>query len=367
MSDNAPTVETINPNGPTPAEAQWADAAAKAEAFEKQQIAEAVKAQSTKPAPEPKSDPEPEPEKEAAVEAEADTEPAPEAEGTEASDRVKALHELAKELGMKVDARGVTKDERYGFRQEKRQWQEKVQKTEADFKQRLAATEAYFAPLHPAVEALKAGDIDTAIRKLGEAIRDDELANAGLNAANKRVLKRASGEDPRIDELQKKLEARERRDAEIAQHYEEQRQQAAYKAEREAFTKARADELKLSEDATIARLAEKPIFAERVVAVMEQHWDGTETVTTEEAAQEVAKQLRGAYDELCEVFGDPDPSTRETPDASSVAGRSGRTTVGKKPKPHNGKHATEASPPGRALTDEEWRRKHAALMALAKD
>lgn len=370
-TDNAPTAETIDPNGPGPAAQKWAEAGEKADAYERERIAAALKgkhpAEQAAPVAVEKPAPTPEP---------AETEPTePDAEAsegageeTEASERVKSLHALAKELGMKVDARGVATAERVGFRQEKRAWQEKARAREADFNQRLQATQQYFAPLHPAVEAIKAGDWDQAVKKLAEFAKDDEVAREGLNGATKRYLKRAAGEDPRVDELSRKLAQREAEEAERAQKAQLAWQQQEEQRVRAEFTKAKAAELEQLEDLHVKRLAKVPNFAPRVVAYMEEQWDGYETVSLEEAAEHVAKQARAAYDELHQVFGDRDSDTNpETPETTQVAGRPSKRDVGKKPKPHNGKHATEASPPGRTLTAEEWRRKHAALMATATD
>jgi len=321
----------------------------------------ALEAKGEKPTPAPTPEPPPDPEK-------TPTDPAPpepsEPEAAKADEKkpegnpkVAELHALAKELGLKVDARGVTTEERYGHRQEKRKYQETVKQREAEFQKRLEQTNAYFAPLHPAVEALKQGDYDGAVRALAKAVNDEEVAREGLNGATKRYLKRAAGEDPRIDELRRWKEQKEAEESQRTQWEAEQRQAVEYRQHRQAFTQEKAVELSKSDDAFVARLAAKPAFAEQVVACMERNWDGYETISAEEAAQQVAKELRSAYDELREVFGAPDPSTRENPGASQEAGRTGKASVGKKaPKALNARSAAEASPPGKASTDPRvWR------------
>jgi hypothetical protein len=309
----------------------------------------------TEPAPPDKDEPEP-----AAAKDDDDK--------TEGNPKVAELHTLAKELGLKVDARGVTTEERYGFRQEKRKWQEGANKRDAEYKQRLEQTNAYFAPLHPAVEALKQGDIDGAVRALAKAVNDEEIATGGLNAANKRLLKRAAGEDPRIDELARWKAQREAEDSRRAQEAQEQAEQQRQQQERDRFVLAKAEEMKAYDDPYISKLALKPVFAAQVVAKMEQNWDGYETISTEEAARLVDKELRAAYAELHEVYGDPDPSNRETPGASQGAGRSGIATVGKKaPKALNARSASEASPPSRTTDAKSWRDKWAAKLAASSD
>lgn len=340
----------------------WAKAAAAVDAME------AGKTAPNEPTAEPTPEPDPEKTPTEPAPAEKSDEEAPAAAAPVPEQRMAELQKLASELGLKVDDRGVSKDERYGFRQEKREWQAKSQKREAEFQQRLRATQEYFAPLHPAVEAVKAGDYDQAIRKLAEFAKDEEVAREGLNGASKRYLKRAAGEDPRVDELARWKAQREKEDAERAEAEQTARQQQLEQQQRKEFTEAKQAELAALPDPALSKLAKLPNFAPRVVAYMEHHWDGYETVSLEEAADAVAKQARAAYDELHQVFGDPDPSIQESA-GNGAASRSGKATVGKK-KPQTapvGRNSAEASRRDDNLDDRAWRQKWAGALKSATD
>lgn len=282
--------------------------------------------------------------------------------------KVDALNKLATELGLKVDTRGVSVEERVGLRAEKREWHTKAKARDAEYAEKLQRTQAYFAPLGDAVEALKSGDYDATIKALAKVVGDEDVASEGLNGATKRYLKRAAGEDPRVDALERELKQRREHEAKQEQAREQAEAQQMAAKQRENFTQATAAELAKGADPVIQRAAKNPAFAAQVVAVMEENWDGTETLSREDAAAEVVTRLRSAYKELQEMFGDLDPSNPENPDASQGASRSGKEAVGKqKPKPHSGRHATEASPPGRATTAEEWRQKWGRALAAADD
>lgn len=341
----------------------WAKAAAAVDAMEAAKGG--TNEPTSEPAPEPVPDPEKTPTDPAPAEKEGDE---PAAAAPQADQRQTEFEKLAKELGYKVDGQGVSKEERFGFREEKRKWNRKAQEQAAQFQQQLKATNDYFAPLHPAVEAVKAGDYDQAIRKLAEFAKDEEVAREGLNGASKRYLKRAAGEDPRVDELARWKAQREREDAERAEAEQTQRQQQLEQRQREEFTKAKAAELAALPDPALAKLAALPRFAPSVVAYMEQHWDGYETVSLEEAADAVAKQARAAYDELHQVFGDPDPSTQESA-GNGAASRSGKATVGKKKPPTApvGRNSAEASRRDDNLDDRAWKQKWAGALKSATD
>lgn len=309
--------------------------------------------------------------------------PASEPENTEAADtkeddesssegdrgaKVEALNKLASELGLKVDSRGVSVEERVGFRAEKREWHQKAKARDAEYAEKLQRTQQYFAPLGEAVEAIKGGDYDAAVRAIAKVAGDDDVAREGLNGATKRYLKRAAGEDPRIDALEREL--RERREREAQQERAQAEAEAArvQHERRQGFVAETAAELAKAEDEVLRRAAAKSVFAEQVVAEMERHWDGVETLSREEAAAEVVSQLRSAYKELQEIFGDLDPSTPEKSGDSSTASRSGKATVGKqKPKAHSARHAMEASPPGRSMSAEEWRQKWSRSLAASEE
>jgi hypothetical protein len=352
---------------PGPNELAWKAAEAKAEAYEASRPAPkdaAVEIQEAlKGAPEPPPAPEPDPkeEPEAAAEHTADDATDSETESTPAgSDKVKQLHALAKELGMKVDGQRVSVEERAGFRAEKRSWHEKQKTKEQALAREIQAAQSYFAPLGPAMDAVKSGDYDLAVRKLAEAARDEEVAREGLNGATKRYLKRAAGQDPRVDELERWKRQREAEDAERQQTEAQRQAEAEQQRQRQEFTVNVQKQLaETAEREAVKRLAAYPSFAAQVVARMEARWDGFETISPEDAAAEVADETRAVYDELHKVFGDQDARIPETPAETPVAGRSGKATAGKKPKPHNGKHATEASPQGGSMNSEAWRKKWA--------
>jgi hypothetical protein len=324
--------------------------------------AEAKAAKAAKPKAEPAEEPEPEADADADAEAEAEGEA--EGEAVDESEAAEQLKQLAKKLGLRVDATAVTTEERVGFRAEKRKWREKRTAEEVDLRHKLQAAEEFYQPMLKAKEALEAGDYDAALVAMGLA--------GGISEANQKIIERESGKDPRVESLKKELEAerrvrqeREAREAELHQRAAQER------AEREALTEISGE---LGAHPHLAPLGGNEWFARGVLKVQQEHWDGYETLSVADAAIEHIQLLRNdprakmAYEALQLAFGGrsrgKDP---ERPSEPGPVDRSDEAAVrlGKPPKTLSKRKAAEAGAPPGPLSEEQWMRKYSTMLKQA--
>ncbi len=294
----------------------------------------------------------------------------PEAEGDEEPEYSAAqLEALAKKLGYRIDGAAITTDERIGFRAEKRRFREKMDAERAELQKQLHAAENYYQPALKAKQAAEAGDYDAALQALG--------VKGGLGEANEKYIERQSGKDPRVSTLEQKLAEAEAR---------EQARQQAELEQRQRFEQERAQREAVSEISTalsahphLSSLSGNEWFAQGVLKVQQEHWDGYETLSVEDAALENIQLLKRdprakmAYEALKLAFGSS-RSVREAeiPEESAeepLARRSDDTSVRPgshaPPKTLPKRKAAEASAPHGPLTEDEWMKRNAARLRAA--
>ncbi len=306
-----------------------------------------VKAEAKQEEPEPEPDEEKEPP------------PAAKDESEDDADKRAQLHAIAKELGLKVDDRGVSKRERAEFREFKRETRQALSQREQQLQQHEAHLRQLAAPLTTAIKAVQEGDYDAAMRELGRLVKDEELEREGLNGATKKYLRRAQGEDPRVDQLLREQREYQRREAERQREEAERHAHAQQEAQQAQYLNGLSHELSQAGDERVKVLAASPAFVRQVFAVQQREWDGAETCTAEDAAVEVLDGLRKTYDLLDSVFGGRDTLNPEDSDRSGVLSEAQRPKR-RAPRPLKKGEAAEASRPAPVTTDPlKWRDKWA--------
>jgi hypothetical protein len=302
------------------------------------------------------------PSAEAAPEVEAQPEPAASEEESPAPEREGKSHQELLEagdiegaflaaFGKPPAAFGINSKRWAEFRQETTETKRKIaareQKAQA-YEARLAqATERLgkdFAPMAQAREAFERGEYDKALKL---AFNDD------VDVFQRRLLKQYHSKDPRVEKLERELQAerdeRKRFETEREQRaQQERRQQAVVQWHNEVKS-----ELAESSDPKIARMATKPRFIQRVMQVQEQYYDRASRVTipAAQAAEMVRKEIEAEFGPVFDLSDRADTPAR--PD------RAGKSPA--RPINLSQRGATEASPPGRTLSDEELFAKYTKL------
>lgn len=287
------------------------------------------------------------------------------AEAKSAPDKAKRaeLEKLAKELGLKIDDRGVTPKDRAEFRAEKRKWHESQKQRESAFTEQVRAAWSVLEPLAKAKEAAEKGDVDGALK----AIFGKDFGE--LTESEVEKLRDPTQREMRA--LKKQIQERDEREAKARADAEAQERAAAQERERQRYMAELAHGLTKSEDEAISRAAANgrvgKHFAYLVMSEQESAFDGHDTISAEDAAELARDKLRADYEALQEIFGDRDASNPEShADGSAGVGRGNGTPAkagGKKPPTTLPKRrAAEASAPGRQLSESEWTKKWAAQL-----
>lgn len=286
------------------------------------------------------------------------------------ADKERDLQSLAKELGLRVEGATVSTEERVGFRAEKRKWHEKQEARERDFEHKLNAAERYFEPLSAARKMVEQGDYDGALRHLG--------LEGGLSEATRLHLERESGKDPKVRDLEKQVEQMRREQQDRMR--QEQEYHAKMEQERAKRESIRSISSRLNGHPTFGRLADNEWLLQGVFQVMQDNYDGIDTLSAEDAMAEKIHLLRSdprakqVYEALhFGVFGSRDPKPEpESDDSDLEVDRSdppsARPAVKRLPKTLSKREAAEAlAPSNKPLTAEEWMKRHTARMKQASD
>jgi hypothetical protein len=274
------------------------------------------------------------------------------------------LEKLAKKLGYRLEGAAVTTEERVGFRAEKRKWRTRIEAEQADLQDKLHKAENFYAPMLAARKALEADDIDAALEALG--------MQGGLSEANKRMIERASGQDPRVTQLEKQLHA-EREERLRAQRAAQEQEQtvAQQRAEANALQEIGSE---LESHPRFGPLAANEALQRGILKIQQEHWDGDSTLTAEDAAAEYIQLMRSdkraklVYEVTRLAFGgrdaDEEPETKQAKRAASVdQSNESSARPGKAPKTLPKRRAAEASSRSEELDEVTWRRRAAARMA----
>lgn len=219
----------------------------------------------------------------------------------------KTLTALAKKLGLDVDGARVTAKERIEFREQKRKHAERMQREEQDLIQRFTQAkgglEGEINKARAIFKAKEDGNYEALARELGAK---------DWNALQEEVIARLS--DPnykRMLELEQREQQREQQARRAQQEFEQRQQQQAKAVAMQEHARNLSEHMKASRDPLVAAMHDDPLFINSVIEVQRQNWDGSTTVTPEQAIKIAAKgftaplaqTMRTLYERLSRVYG----------------------------------------------------------------
>jgi hypothetical protein len=276
--------------------------------------------------PKGKDDPDTEEEPEETEEEPEEEEPKPKPKGKEPkpkSEKEKAFFEMAKELGFDVtegNVREVTNFERSAFREKMRakarQFQEQTKQVMGELKSKEESLREKYAAQEELRVAVEAADYDKIAKLLGKeswrAVNED-FFHRTTSPAHKELValrkeqEKIQAERKEAEEKQKAAEAEQKR----AKIYEEHRAEIR-------------DTLKSSDEYKL--FASDASFVQTVLQHQEESWDGTDTLSIEEAAELAKKDAYNLYSHLHKLFGPAGGQSTRQPGAGEAE------NTGKKPK-----------------------------------
>lgn len=249
----------------------------------------------------------------------------------------------------------VTVAERAKWREDKRKQRAAIaaERERAMAEIRAAADEvrSQYGGIVTAKKALEDGDFDGFAQALGY---DD------WRKLNSETLKRfQSPEYQRVQNLERQLKERTEREARERAEAQRASQQRAEQEQREQYIGSLEGELAATGDAALTELGKDPAFRRAVFDVQQREWDGSETVSVEEAARQALQSARSAYDRLHKIFGgqaalQPEGASAPAPRSGSASVQPGARRRASRSVTHA--QAAEASPPGKVLDVDspEW-------------
>lgn len=222
-------------------------------------------------------------------------EPPPEAHPV---DEAELLRTLAAKLGFEVEDRKLTTKERAEFRLKAKELRSEI---DAELQQRREAFEAEVNPRRAQLDkamaleaAHEAGDYEAIARILG---------NKDWDELQKTVIEKLSNPHYKeVQELKRWKEETAERERRAAAEWEQQ-QVAQRHAQAVAAHKADLSErMSRSNDPLIRAMHDDPGFIQAVFRIQQENWDGTETVSPEQAIRMAAKGTsRALRDEMVEL------------------------------------------------------------------
>jgi hypothetical protein len=269
-------------------------------------------------------------------------------------EKLEQLKALAAEVGVDFDGERVTTRDRVNFRAERRELKEKLSVKEADLQARFdratASLEDRYASAVKLQEAIDSRDFDQIAKEAGY-----ETFGA-MSVAH--VQRRLSPDQQEMAKLRGELVA-EKRERAAWQERQKERQAEAQRAD--SITEYKQDlttELRDHSDPAIADFAREPSFVDMVFTVQQQHWDGQQTLPTNEAVNMVINELRGTYSRMNRFFGNQAASS---PEKQPTNGAHSIEKPGRKPLNVSHKEAADVSARARTdvLDEEAWVRKWA--------
>jgi hypothetical protein len=215
--------------------------------------------------------------------------------------------------------------------------------------EREKAAEARIKKADAVEKAYELGDYDALAKALGaedwNKLQEDVVSKlADPNYKRLRELEKFKAEQTEREEKQKR----------------EYKQQQAQRQRQEAIGKYFVDlkkQMTSSKDPLMSAMAEEPNFAQAIYRIQQEQWDGTETVTPEQALKIPAKgatksldqELKDLYGKLHKVYGGSGSSNGKAPPAAQKAA----PKPAGKSAPIAGSRSTEASGEKRPLSSAE--------------
>ncbi len=308
-----------------------------------------------------------------------DTEPAPppeeEPEQAELVAPSAAMLVKARQLAEQGDLDGAIKlafgKDAAAFRLNSARWaewrktQDKANKVVSEREQRIAGAvkqlEQKYGPLVEAQKLFAAEDYEGAFQK---------AFGLDLNSFQKKALGKFHGKNPEVEALKKQLADRDERERQREEAWKQQQAQQAEAQQHRANVNAVTQHLGASDDPQLAALSAKPRFVRLVYKeylTRVNRGEPSSLLLVQACAEEVRD---GIFSEFGEAFVPRDLSASGSLNPGSITpGRPHQ--AGKKPARPGAasaapislsqRGASEASPPGRELSDAELFRKYAEL------
>lgn len=250
----------------------------------------------------------------------------------------------------KVDSRKWEELRKYGQRQKAKLAEReatsnaKLEADRAELGETLTQAKKELGPLLEARKLFAAKDYVGAINKA-----------FGVDAPTlqKLLLSQFHGKNPEVEQLRRELAERDARDSESRQRADAEQRQATERQQVQAFVEQIRTEMIDGSDPTVAAMATKPRFVQRVLQIMQQHYDpATRTrLPTSEAAAMALEEVRAEFGPLLGVAPRDTAVPVESVQPGSKAAPSGRGRAPTTSLPQRG--AAEARLPGQRLSAQQ--------------
>lgn len=281
-------------------------------------------------------------------------------ESLERAERIARIKADAEALGWQVEANAVTVADRAKFREEKRNFRNKLA-AEADEAKRYLQdmAERHKEDIERArglKEAIENNDLDGVARAVGRGSWNelsDEAFKRQLSPEHKELiqLRRQNAENER---KRKEHEARAESEARAREAHQQ----------RQKYRVELSKEIAGLRDKTLAAFADDPSFVQSVMDYQEEEWDGHETISVGEAAKKAFADARALYDKLSKRIGAR--ATKQPEDDSEPTGEANNAEQQrrKSPKTVPQKEVTDASANANQdqLDERAWSNKWAAQL-----
>ena len=260
------------------------------------------------------------------------------------------------------DKREVPPAERAAFTAERRKFRELARKARSDLDaERLKVASALD---EAKAYAAKWGAVEKA-QQSKDAIGLLKALGLDPKTFNEQLLQRWSNRDPRIDEMEARVAAAERREAEARQAHEAAARDGQQRQERErAMTQIRTD-ITTQSKARYGELAADPGFIQLVYMQLRDAYDHDtgETIPVSEAAEKAVAELRAQAEWLDKHKTAWHPAAKVAP-APGVKQEQAASGA----KPAKPKFPTDAArPKARGNADADWLRRHARALEIATE
>lgn len=279
-------------------------------------------------------------------------------------ERTAAFKKEAADLGFDVDTKKVSNPERIRFRDEMREAKQKLrgerEAAVADLKSRGEKLSSKFEKMEALEKALESDDLEALAKAMGHKSWRDvnhHYVNKKMSPGNKELM-----------EIKAKLAQREDAEKEQRQTAATEKAQAEQTRKEQEYSLELKDRMKVMEDPILQAFAEDDAFRKTIVHHQREHFDGTNTISIQEAADMAMQDARLIYDRLHGYFGrEPMPAdgaSVEKPISGASAEKPGRKPM----KSISQTEAVEASEPdddSAEFDEAAWQKKWVKRMNAA--
>jgi len=264
-----------------------------------------------------------------------------------------ALKELAKKLGYEVDGKTLKVAEVAGWRRKKARDQAALREQQqklADEGNRIRSEALNdIRTARAIIQARQNGDWDEYARLTNPNGPEGDWSSLNEEVAGKLA-------DPsyqKVRELERWKANQERQAEEQRRQYELQQARAEQQRQTQQYLHGLTENMKKSQDTLVATMAEDPFFQQAIFRVQQEHFDGSETVSPEEAARmpangvgpSVEQELRGLYEKLQKAFGKPAESEEPAKKGNGKPAPAKKPAAAKAPEPEVEEEPEKGTPP----------------------